>query len=211
MKNFRANVVLTPATVVLCLIVLAPIACAQGGKFEREVRARDLGVPFEGTPGPLDAITDVKGVEVGYRTLISGDGKLVVGTGPVRTGVTAVFPAREEFGGSGLCGMVHGKWQWRDDRHNLGGRIRISLRAGDDYEYAQRRSGARCRDRLAIAARSFAASGRLVVAARGGGDVGRLSERHQRISREGGRRGRSDARRARQGRSLKATWVAGRG
>ena len=91
MKNFRANVVLTPATVVLCLIVLAPIACAQGGKFEREVRARDLGVPFEGTPGPLDAITDVKGVEVGYRTLISGDGKLVVGTGPVRTGVTAVF------------------------------------------------------------------------------------------------------------------------
>ncbi|MGB8801979.1 MAG: P1 family peptidase [Candidatus Acidiferrales bacterium] len=92
MKNFRANVVLTPATVVLCLIVLAPIACAQGGKFEREVRARDLGVPFEGTPGPLDAITDVKGVEVGYRTLISGDGKLVVGTGPVRTGVTAVFP-----------------------------------------------------------------------------------------------------------------------
>ena len=55
-------------------------------------RARDLGVPFEGTPGPLNAITDVKGVEVGYRTLISGDGKLEVGKGPVRTGVTAVFP-----------------------------------------------------------------------------------------------------------------------
>ena len=49
-------------------------------------------MPFEGTPGPLDAITDVKGVEVGYRTLNSGEGKLVVGTGPVRTGVTAVFP-----------------------------------------------------------------------------------------------------------------------
>jgi D-aminopeptidase len=55
-------------------------------------RARELGVPFEGTPGPLDSITDVKGVEVGFRTLISGDGKLQVGTGPVRTGVTAIFP-----------------------------------------------------------------------------------------------------------------------
>ena len=55
-------------------------------------RARDLGVPLEGTPGPLDAITDVSGVEVGYKTLISGSGKLVVGQGPVRTGVTAVFP-----------------------------------------------------------------------------------------------------------------------
>src|ERR1700723_556759 len=55
-------------------------------------RARDLGVPFEGTPGPLNSLTDVKGVEVGYRTLISGEGKLDVGKGPVRTGVTAVFP-----------------------------------------------------------------------------------------------------------------------
>jgi D-aminopeptidase len=77
-----------------CCVILAaaPIVGAQGANFEREVRARDLGVPFEGTPGPLDSITDVKGAEVGYRTLISGDGKLVVGTGPVRTGVTAVFP-----------------------------------------------------------------------------------------------------------------------
>ena len=55
-------------------------------------RARDLGVPFEGTPGPLNSITDVQGVEVGYRTLISGEGKLEVGQGPVRTGVTAIFP-----------------------------------------------------------------------------------------------------------------------
>ncbi len=55
-------------------------------------RARDLGVPFEGTPGPLNAITDVKGVEVGFRTLISGEEKLQVGVGPVRTGVTAIFP-----------------------------------------------------------------------------------------------------------------------
>jgi D-aminopeptidase len=92
MKNISAKAVFASVMVALCLIVTASIARGQGGKSEREVRARDLGVPFEGTPGPLDAITDVKGVEVGYRTLISGDGKLVVGTGPVRTGVTAVFP-----------------------------------------------------------------------------------------------------------------------
>src|SRR5438105_6669914 len=56
------------------------------------VRARDLGVPFDGTPGKLNSITDVAGVEVGYTTLISGEGKLVVGKGPVRTGVTAINP-----------------------------------------------------------------------------------------------------------------------
>ena len=56
------------------------------------VRARDLGIPFEGTPGKLNAITDVPGVEVGYTTLISGEGKLEVGEGPVRTGVTAILP-----------------------------------------------------------------------------------------------------------------------
>jgi L-aminopeptidase/D-esterase-like protein len=55
-------------------------------------RARDLGIPFEGTPGPLNSITDVKGVEVGYQTLIRGEGKLQIGVGPVRTGVTAIFP-----------------------------------------------------------------------------------------------------------------------
>jgi L-aminopeptidase/D-esterase-like protein len=55
-------------------------------------RARDLGIPFDGTPGPLNAITDVAGVTVGHTTLISGEGKLQVGKGPVRTGVTAVLP-----------------------------------------------------------------------------------------------------------------------
>ncbi len=58
----------------------------------KPVRARDLGIPFDGTPGPLNAITDVKGVEVGSVTLIQGDGKLVIGRGPVRTGVTVIFP-----------------------------------------------------------------------------------------------------------------------
>ena len=55
-------------------------------------RARDLGVPFDGKPGPLDAITDVAGVEVGSTTLISGSGPLKVGVGPIRTGVTVVLP-----------------------------------------------------------------------------------------------------------------------
>jgi L-aminopeptidase/D-esterase-like protein len=55
-------------------------------------RARDLGIPFPGTPGPLNAITDVAGVEVGYTTLVAGDGPLQVGKGPVRTGVTAILP-----------------------------------------------------------------------------------------------------------------------
>src|SRR5213082_1311246 len=56
------------------------------------VRARDFGIPFEGTPGKLNGITDVPGVEVGYTMLISGEGKLEVGKGPVRTGVTAILP-----------------------------------------------------------------------------------------------------------------------
>ncbi len=55
-------------------------------------RARDLGIPLEGTAGPLDAITDVPGVTVGHTTVIRGSGPLRVGHGPVRTGVTAVFP-----------------------------------------------------------------------------------------------------------------------
>ncbi|MEO8678204.1 MAG: P1 family peptidase [Vicinamibacterales bacterium] len=55
-------------------------------------RARDLGVPFDGTAGPLNAITDVAGVEVGVSTIIAGEGKLDRGKGPVRTGVTAVLP-----------------------------------------------------------------------------------------------------------------------
>ncbi len=69
-----------------------------------ELRARDLGVPFDGTPGRFNDITDVAGVEVGYKTLISGEGKLVVGKGPVRTGVTAILPrgklsTKSVFGG----------------------------------------------------------------------------------------------------------------
>ena len=73
-------------------ILLVLVGCVTNSGAQITQRARDLGVPFEGTPGPLNSITDVKGVEVGYRTLISGEGKLQVGVGPVRTGVTAIFP-----------------------------------------------------------------------------------------------------------------------
>ncbi|MGQ0486577.1 MAG: DmpA family aminopeptidase [Hyphomicrobiales bacterium] len=57
-----------------------------------KLRGRGLGLPFAGTPGPHNAITDVAGVEVGTVTLISGDGPLTAGKGPVRTGVTAILP-----------------------------------------------------------------------------------------------------------------------
>ncbi len=62
------------------------------GLAQQKPRARDLGIPFEGKPGPFNAITDVAGIEVGYSSIIKGEGKTVVGEGPVRTGVTAVFP-----------------------------------------------------------------------------------------------------------------------
>lgn len=55
-------------------------------------RARGLGIPLQGTPGPLNALTDVPGVEIGTTTLIAGEGPLAVGAGPVRTGVTAILP-----------------------------------------------------------------------------------------------------------------------
>jgi L-aminopeptidase/D-esterase-like protein len=64
----------------------------QTSPLPKQIRARDLGIPFDGVPGKLNAITDVAGVEVGYTTLISGEGKLEVGKGPVRTGVTAIIP-----------------------------------------------------------------------------------------------------------------------
>jgi len=75
--------------------VLFPL-CVVLAMGQSKPRARDLGVPFDGTPGPLNAITDLRGVEVGHTTLISGKGSLKVGTGPVRTGVTAVLPRGKE-------------------------------------------------------------------------------------------------------------------
>lgn len=76
----------------LAALILAIFATTLGAVSQNNPRARDLGVPFDGKPGANNAITDVKGVEVGHATLISGEGALKVGVGPVRTGVTAVLP-----------------------------------------------------------------------------------------------------------------------
>ncbi|HVF87617.1 MAG TPA: P1 family peptidase, partial [Pyrinomonadaceae bacterium] len=76
----------------ILLLLLILLVNSESALPQIKPRARDLGVPFEGTPAAFNAITDVPSVEVGLTTLISGDGKLVVGRGPVRTGVTAVLP-----------------------------------------------------------------------------------------------------------------------
>jgi L-aminopeptidase/D-esterase-like protein len=97
-------------------------------------RARAIPVPFEGTPGPVNAITDVPGLEVGYKTLISGDGPLRVGEGPVRTGVTAILPrgrvgaltpvfaAFHSFNGNGELSGCH----WIEESGLLEGPITIT-------------------------------------------------------------------------------------
>lgn len=76
----------------LLLAALLSLALMGAPAAAQKSRARDLGIPLDGQAGPLNAITDVAGVEVGHTTLVSGDGYLVVGKGPVRTGVTAVLP-----------------------------------------------------------------------------------------------------------------------
>jgi L-aminopeptidase/D-esterase-like protein len=74
------------------LVTLFTISIFCSLAYAQKPRARDLGVPFNGTTGQWNSITDVKGVEVGYSTIISGSGENTVGKGPVRTGVTAIFP-----------------------------------------------------------------------------------------------------------------------
>src|SRR5689334_22109115 len=76
------------------IVALTAVSSAIGQTTQPKPRARDLGLSAQigGTPGTLDAITDVAGVEVGHTTLISGNGPLVVGQGPVRTGVTVIHP-----------------------------------------------------------------------------------------------------------------------
>lgn len=74
---------------ILSVIAIATTATTLAAQ---KPRARDLSLPIGGTPGRLDAITDVAGVEVGSTTIISGSGPLVRGKGPVRTGVTVVHP-----------------------------------------------------------------------------------------------------------------------
>jgi len=100
---------------------------------QSKLRARDLGVPFDGTPGPLNAITDVKGVEVGHTTLISGEGALKVGVGPVRTGVTAILPRGKNSKDAVFAGYfsLNGNGEmtgthWVDDSGFLDGPVMIT-------------------------------------------------------------------------------------
>jgi D-aminopeptidase len=86
------------------MILLALAALSVAIQQPVKPRARDLGVPFDGTPGPLNAITDVPGVEVGQVTIVSGSGPLVVGQGPVRTGVTAILPRGKTSGDPVMSG-----------------------------------------------------------------------------------------------------------
>lgn len=74
--------------IVLSILLLATAEAVTA----QRPRARDIGIPFDGTTGKFNAITDVRGVEVGYSTIISGTGKNIRGKGPVRTGVTAILP-----------------------------------------------------------------------------------------------------------------------
>ncbi len=85
---------------ILFMLGFVPIASAQ-----TKLRARDLGIPFDGSPAPMNANTDLSGVEFWQVTLISGDGKLVTGKGPVRTGVTAVLTR-----GRDSTDQVFGAW-----------------------------------------------------------------------------------------------------
>lgn len=123
-----------PSRVAAALLLaagLAPLGAASAQ--EAGPRARALGVPFDGTPGPLNAITDVPGVEVGHHTIVRGDGPLRVGEGPVRTGVTAILPR-----GRTSRGRVFAAWftlngngemtgtTWLRDRGLLEGAVMIT-------------------------------------------------------------------------------------
>jgi len=93
----RRHVHLLAGSVAAALVVAAP------GAAQNVPDARSLGVHLTGTPGRHNAITDVAGVEVGQTTLIQGDGPLVVGQGPVRTGVTAILPRGRLAGDSAFA------------------------------------------------------------------------------------------------------------
>ena len=101
----------------LSLLTLTALLALPGATFgQQKPRARDLGIPFNGTPGPYNAITDVAGVTVGQVTLIEGEGKLVPGKGPVRTGVTTIFPR-----GSHTSDPVMAAWYTLDGNGEMTG------------------------------------------------------------------------------------------
>jgi L-aminopeptidase/D-esterase-like protein len=110
------------------LLLLVPSTLDAQGE-----RARDMGIPLEGQTGPLNAITDVAGVEVGAVTLIRGSGPLVVGRGPVRTGVTAILPRGRKASDSVFAGWftLNGNGEmtgttWVEESGRLDGPILIT-------------------------------------------------------------------------------------
>ena len=117
--------------------ILAPLALVAASlataASAQAPRARDLGVPFHGDPGPLNAITDIAGVEVGHSTIISGEGPLQRGAGPVRTGVTAILPRGKAstvpvFGGwatANAAGEMTGT-TWLEERGSFDGPVMIT-------------------------------------------------------------------------------------
>ena len=159
-----------------------------------KVRARDLGVPFEGTPGTYNAITDIPGVEVGFTTLISGDpaAPFVEGHGPVRTGVTAILPRGKHskdpvfagfFSQNGNGEMTGSEWVQEGgflegpvmitNTHSVGV-VRDAVIAWEVKHQAEQEPARRCRVSL--------------VAARRGRDVRRWAQRRERVSRAPGGR-----------------------
>ena len=138
-----------PSAIALCLLVLG----AAGAGAQSRPRARDLQIPMDGTPGPLNAITDVAGVEVGMTTLIPAKASLIVGKGPVRTGVTAILPAARP-----AMTPVYAAWftlngngemtgtTWVEESGFLGG-------PDHDHQYPQRRHRARRGHRMGVARR----------------------------------------------------------
>jgi D-aminopeptidase len=129
----RRSITTSNISVLLWLALSSLSVFSADSAAQSKPRARDLGVPFDGTPGTYNAITDVQGVEVGHSTLISGSGKLKVGEGPVRTGVTAVLPRGKEN-----LDPVFGAWftlngngemtgtTWLDDSGFLDGPVMIT-------------------------------------------------------------------------------------
>ncbi len=115
----------------ILLMLLTGLPLSVGA--QTKPRARDLGIPLDGTPGPLNAITDVPGVEVGMTTLISGSGKLLPGKGPIRTGVTAVLPRGKTDGHEVFAGWftLNGAGEmtgttWVEESGILGGPVMIT-------------------------------------------------------------------------------------